>query len=424
VQVEFPQALEIDRLVWGRDRNGKFQDRLAVRYRVEISTDGNTWKTVATHADRAPAGAPNDSNLTLLRNRPPEAGDVDLTALGAEVGRLQAEKSQLETPRMVFGGAFRQPDKTFVLLRGDPEQPADPVGPAVPALFNIPPVPDDLPEQDRRLALARWIASADNPLTARVMVNRIWQYHFGKGLVDTPNDFGINGSPPSHPELLDWLAAEFVASGWSVKHVQRLIVRSATYRQSSVINPAAAEVDRDTRLLWRFPSRRLEAESIRDSMLAASGELNLKMGGPGYNFFKSRGGLDGFPPVEQFGPDELRRMIYAHKVRMEQVPVFGAFDCPDAGQAMPRRSQSTTALQALNLFNSGFVADRANAFAARVKQSSAGEVEDQVAKAFELALGRGPDAVELAASAEVVRVHGLEPLCRVLFNGNEFLFIP
>jgi hypothetical protein len=226
-------------------------------------------------------------------------------------------------------------------------------------------------EQQRRLNLANWIASPNNPLTARVMVNRIWLNHFGRGLVDTPSDFGVNGAKPSHPELLDWLAAEFIRSGWSIKHMHRLILNSATYQQSSLINSKAADIDRDNTLLWRFTSRRMESESVRDCLLSVSGELNLQMGGPGFSFFKTRGGLDGFPPLEEFTPNEMRRMIYSHKVRMEQVPVFGAFDCPDAGQSMPRRGRSTTAIQALNLFNSPFVNDRAEKFAARIVTAGA-----------------------------------------------------
>jgi hypothetical protein len=431
VQVELPTVVEIDRVVWGRDRDGKFPDRLPVRYEIAVSVDGQAWQTVAGHADRMPAGAPHEPVQTLLRNLPADA-TADLPALAAELSQLQAEKVKLEAPDMVFGGTFRAPDQTFVLRRGDPEQPTDPIGPAIPAVFDTAPALDggapaadtQSDERARRLALARWIASPDNPLTARVIVNRIWQYHFGTGLVETPNDFGLNGTQPSHPELLDWLAAEFVASGWSVKHVQQLILLSATYRQSSRIEPTAAALDRDTRLLWRFPPRRLEAEPMRDSVLAVSGELNLAMGGPGYSFFKSRGGLDGFPPVEKFGPEELRRMVYAHKVRREPVPVFGAFDCPDNGQAMPRRNQSTTALQALSLFNSAFIADRARAFADRVTRMAGERAEDQVTAAFELAYGRAPDAAELAASSAVVRQHGLAPLCRVIFNSNEFLFVP
>jgi hypothetical protein len=347
---------------------------------------------------------------------------------------------------MVFAGSFREPEKTYLLRRGDPEQRLEETHPRVPTVFatltatsgetsvsnstHTDPVaandrdPKLTAEQQRRLDLADWIASPDNPLTARVMVNRIWLQHFGRGLVDTANDFGINGTLPTHPELLDWLAAEFIRSGWSVKHMHRLILNSTTWKQSSAIVPEAASVDRDNTLLWRFSSRRLEGEIIRDTMLAVSGELNLKMGGPGFNFFKTRGGLDGFPPLEEFSVEEMRRMIYSHKVRMEQVPVFGAFDCPDGGQSMPRRGRSTTAIQALNLFNSRFVTDRADSFAASVLRDVPHGEDRQVVAAFQKALGRQPSNTELTASLQVVREHGLATLCRVLYNSSEFLFVP
>ena len=209
------------------------------------------------------------------------------------------------------------------------------------------------------------------------MVNRIWQGHFGTGLVETANDFGRNGTKPTHPELLDWLASEFIRSGWSVKHMHRLIVLSATYRQSSRQDHVAAAQDADVRLLWRYPSRRLDAETIRDSMLAVSGRLNLKMGGPGFDLFDKRGGLSGFQPVESFTDDGLRRMIYAHKVRRERDAVFGAFDCPDAGQSTARRRESTTPIQALNLFNSRFTIEQADAFAARVKADVGDDFESK-----------------------------------------------
>jgi hypothetical protein len=275
------------------------------------------------------------------------------------------------------------------------------------------------------VALARWIGSESNPLTARVLVNRIWQYHFGRGLVDTASDFGRNGTKPSHPELLDWLAIEFIRGGWSIKKLHRLILNSATYQQSSRYLGNAAAIDDQSRLLWRFPPRRLEAEAIRDGMLAVSGTLNLKMGGPGFNFFKSRGGLSGFPIVDSFRDDGLRRMIYAHKVRMERAPVFGAFDCPDAGQATPRRSRAITATQALNLFNSKFVIDQSAAFAARVRSEVGGEDQGaRITRAFQLAFGRNPTASERASAAGAVNEHGLATLCRALFNSNEFIFMP
>ncbi len=423
VQIELAERQNIDRIVWGRDRNTKYKDRLPVRYRIDVSPDGKAWQRVAGHDDRVPMGTPFDAATALLRNLP-STSKTDIPALISKRDSLQAKLAQLETTQVVYGGQFRKPDTTFVLRRGDPEQRTDRINPAVPALFNEAELTSDTAEQDRRLALAEWIASPKNPLTARVMVNRIWLYHFGRGLVNSPSDFGINGERPRHPDLLDWLAGEFVRSGWSVKHIHRLILHSRTYRQSHRGDPRSAKIDRDNRYLWRFASRRLEAETIRDSVLAVSGELNLKMGGPGFDFFKTRGGLNGFPPVDKFGPEHFRRMVYAHKVRMERVPIFGAFDCPDAGQATPRRSRSTTAIQALNLFNSPFMIDRANQFAKRIKTQSPNDVSQQVTSAFEIALGRPPSELELTKSVATVHEHGLSLLCRVLFNTNEFLFMP
>jgi len=425
VQIELPQATAIDRVVWGRDRNGQYADRLPIRYHIEVSLDGATWTEVAGHADRLPRGTPFDSvNLLLSAQAPGSEGD--LPALIADRNRLRAEKQRLETPRLAFAGTFRAPDTTYVLRRGDPEQREDEIGPAVPELFRSA-AESALPfpaEQERRLQLARWIASPGNPLTARVLVNRIWQSHFGRGIVETANDFGLNGTAPSHPELLDWLASEFMAGGWSVKQLHRLILTSATYRQGHAIDPAAQALDRDNRLLWRFPSRRIEAESIRDGMLAVSGELNLEMGGPGFNFFQQRGGLSGFVPIENFSPAGLRRMIYAHKIRMESTPVFGPFDCPDAGQSTPRRDRSTTAIQALNLFNSPFVIRRAEVFAARVDREAPPKAAAKVERTFALALGRPPSPVERDAALQTVETAGLPTLCRVLLNSNEFLFLP
>jgi hypothetical protein len=224
--------------------------------------------------------------------------------------------------------------------------------------------------------------------------------------------------------LLDWLAAEFIRSGWSVKHLHRLIVLSQTYRQSAAPQPRAAEQDADVRYLWRYPSRRLDAEVIRDSVLAVSGQLNLKMSGRGYDLFDKRGGTSGFKPVESFKSDGLRRMIYAHKVRRESEAVFGAFDCPDAGQSTAVRRESTTPLQALNLFNSRFTLDAAAALAVRVEKEAGGDVKARIRRMYQLALSRAPEAGELGEAAVVVREHGLAALGRALFNCNEFLFQP
>ena len=423
VQLELAQPTMINRIVWGRDREGKFPDRLATRYRIDVATEPGEWTTVAQSQDRLPLGTPHDQVAAVLRNRPDE-GDVDVKKLIAALQELERQQQDLREERVGFVGNFRQPEETRLLSRGDPEQPGEVVTPQTLSLFQPPLKVDVSDEQQRRVALARWITRADHSLTPRVMVNRIWQYHFGRGLVETPSDFGMNGALPSHPMLLDWLTTEFVKDDWSIKKMHRRIVQSATFRQSHQVDPRAQAVDADARLLWRFPTRRVEAEVIRDSMLAVSDRLSLQTGGPGFDFFQTRGGLSGFPPLETFGPRELRRMIYAHKIRMEPVPVFGAFDCPDAGQPTPKRSQSTTAIQALNLFNSPFVIAQAEMLARRLLAEVGDDTTRQVGRAYALLLGRQPSRKEAIASRAAVEEHGLAMLCRVLFNSNEFLFIP
>jgi mono/diheme cytochrome c family protein len=433
IVIEFPEEHTIDRVVWGRDREGQFQDRLATDYLIEVGDAAGGWHAVADASDRQPFDAVDAKKKKKKKAEDPAAFSTEglsteetaaARKLLSERTALEAKLQEAESDGKVFAGKFRVPDDIHLLNRGDPEQPKDAVAPAVLRALGDLQLSSDTPEQDRRRALADWIASPQNPLTARVMVNRIWQGHFGTGLVETPSDFGHNGAKPSHPELLDWLASEFVRSGWSVKHLHRLIVLSATYRQSDRIEPAAAARDADDRLLWRYPSRRLEAEAIRDSMLAVSGRLNVKMYGRGYNLFDKRGGLTGFNPVESFGGEGLRRMIYAHKVRRERDGVFGAFDCPDAGQSTARRRESTTPIQALDLFNSRFTMDESAALAARVQAEVGDDVAAQIRRVYQLTLSRTLNSAELADAVPVVREYGLRTLCRALFNSDEFLYLP
>ena len=390
---------------------------------LEWKNEGN-FKHWTLREIEACSGAPNKTQKrkSIAALEPKQLAKSK--ALLVEKKKIESRLTEISKSRLVFGGKFGKPETVHLLKRGDAEQPQEEVTPTVLSALGELSLAKDAPEADRRLALANWIANAKNPLTARVAVNRIWQFHFGAGLVLTSSDFGRNGAKPSHPELLDWLAHEFVRSGWSVKHMHKLIMLSDTYQQSSRMNEAGQKADADSRLLWRFPSRRLEAEAIRDSILLVSGNLNLEAGGPGFSFFKSRGGLTGFPPVTEFTPREFRRMIYQHKIRMEPVPIFGVFDAPDAGQTMPRRKQSTTAIQALNLFNSPFVNDQAAAFANRVVKETGNDSRQQVTRAFQLAFGRQPNPVETKAAVATAETHGLPTLCRVLFNSNEFLFIP
>lgn len=441
VQLEFPETVVVDRIEWARDREGKFGDRLPVRYDIAVSEDGQTWTLVASSQDRVPVGTPWDPVQALLRNAPADLA-TETEALAKELDQLKKTQAELLAPRMVFAGVFREPDQTFLLRRGDPEQKVSETVPTLPAVLYASPrspesatvaelSPNAVPaneslteEQRRRRDLAGWLASSENPLTARVMVNRLWQHHFGRGIVDTPNDFGINGAPPSHPELLDWLAMEFIRSGWSIKHLHRMMMNSSTYRQSAAIREEAVRVDGNNQWLWRFASRRLESEAIRDSLLFVTGELNLKAGGPGFSFFKAKGGLDGFPPVEEFTPEEFRRMIYAHHVRMEPVPVFGAFDCPDAGQSMPKRSRSTTALQALNLFNSPFVIQRASQLEQRAQREAGADTAHQIDYVYRQVFGRPATRLEAQLLQDVLKQHGMAVVCRSLLNSSEFLFLP
>ncbi|MEQ1853263.1 MAG: DUF1553 domain-containing protein, partial [Chthoniobacteraceae bacterium] len=430
VEIEFAKEHEIDRVVWGRDRLGKYKDRLATSYVIEVADGSGTWKTVAESDDRVRFDA-RDSKQPAFSTQGLRKDEAAAAKLLLEQKRQrEAELNRMDAAQKVFAGIFRTPDEIRLLNRGDPEQPKEEIIPAVLSALGDVKLEKQTPEQQRRTALAEWIASPQNPLTARVMVNRIWQGHFGTGLVQTPSDFGNNGMKPSHPELLDWLASEFIRSGWSVKHMHRLIVLSGTYRQSSFgfsrtdAAKAAATLDADVRRLWRFPSRRLEAETIRDAMLFISGQLNLQMHGRGFDLFDKRGGLSGFKPVETSTPENQRRMIYAHKVRREPEAVFGAFDCPDAGQSTAARTTSTTPIQALNLFNSRFTLDQSEAFAARVKKEVGDDPARQIRRAYQLALTREPTAEELNDTLPVIQKHSLAVLCRALFNSNEFLFQP
>jgi mono/diheme cytochrome c family protein len=419
VAVEFPEEQSIETVVWSRDRNGKAADRLTTRYIVEVADASGQWRRVADSSDRAPADTAKTAQKTA-----PTAAQKEFDRISGMIRNTEAYIQALAAAQRVFAGSFGAPEVIRVLSRGNPEQPKEEVGPAVPAVFGGPQLGGELKEQERRLALANWIADPKNPMTARVMVNRIWQWHFGTGIVDTPSDFGLMGTKPSHPELLDWLAGEFVRGGWSMKKLHKLIVLSSTYRQSSRHNAAGAAKDAEARLLWRFPPRRIEAENLRDTLLAVNGQLNLEMFGSGFNLFDRRGGLSGFKPVEVFNPKGLKRMIYAHKVRREPDAVFGAFDCPDAGLSTSRRRESTTPIQALNLLNSRFALDMAAALAARLKKDVGDEPARQVSQAYELALGRPALPAEMADAVPVVEKHGAAAFCRALLNSNEFLFLP
>ena len=425
VQIEFPELKRIDRIEWARDREGQFSDRLAVRYRIEAAQKPGEWVEVASSKDRRPFKGikPAPPEYEFDNRAPAEAkrGRAMLAGLKQTEQRL----AKLQAQDKVYAGNFTQPGATHLLYRGDPDALREEVDPGAITTFASLGLKRSAPEQKRRLAMADWIASRDNPLTARVLVNRLWQFHFGTGIVDTPSDFGLNGATPSHPELLDWLAAEFMENGWSIKHLHRLILNSKTWQQSSHPVAKAMQMDAAGRLLWRHPTRRMAAEAIRDNMLAVSGVLDLKSGGPGFDGFEVQmENVRHFFPKKQYGPGDWRRMIYMTKVRQERESVFGVFDCPDASQAVAKRSRSTTPLQALNLFNSRFVFQQAGLLAKRLAKEAGPNLTGQVTRAYELCFGRPPLVSEVKVATEFIQAEGLPQFARAMLNANEFVFIP
>jgi mono/diheme cytochrome c family protein len=425
VTLSWPEPVTIDRIVWGRDREGMFNDRLATEYYVEAALEPDHWTVVASSIDRMPFDpkAKPEPAASLRAVRVDQLERARLLRRQAEFRALLAE---LGSTSKVYAGTFSQPGKGYLLVRGDPTRKGPEVRPAGLAVLRPALVLDqESPEASRRAALAHWIADPANPLPARVMVNRLWHYHFGKGIVATPSDFGFNGAPPSHPELLDWLARAYIEGGWRLKPLHRLLVTSATYRQSGRLNPKGEAIDRDNRLLWRMTPRRLEAESIRDTILASSGKLDARMGGPGYNVWeKNTNYVAIYKPRAELSGDAFRRMVYQFKPRSQADPTFGAFDCPDAALAVPKRNVSTTALQALNLLNSEFVIRQAAFFARRLEKEAGSDPARQAEQAFRLAFGRNPTPPELTAAVSLIKSHGATALCRALYNANEFIYVP
>jgi len=328
------------------------------------------------------------------------------------------------------GGRGGKPRVIRVLSRGSIQKPGAEIGPGtlrcIDGLAGEFALPADHCEGDRRAALAQWITDPANALTWRSIVNRVWQYHFGRGLVETPNDFGRMGGQPSHPELLDWLAATFRDGPQSLKALHRLIVTSATYRQQSADRPEASRLDTANRLLWRMNRRKLEAESVRDSLLAVSGQLDLRMGGPSFRDFVVE--KPEHSPHYEYGlhdpedPASHRRSIYRWIVRSQPQPFLTTLDCADPSMQVARRNESTSPLQALAVLNNALVITLSRDFAASVAARSL-HPEDQARDAHRAALGRAPTPTEAAALEDHVRRHGLTNLCRVLFNLNEFSFV-
>src|SRR5262249_30804386 len=348
----------------------------------------------------------------------------------AELVGLSKQLKEVAAQDQVYALLSHAPRPIRLLHRGNVEQPRDLIGPgtisAVPGLEFDFKATGEKPEGSRRLALAEWIASPKNVLTWRSIVNRVWHYHFGRGLTDTPNDFGRNGSRPTHPELLDWLAVEFRDGSQRLKTLHRLILRSNTYRQSSRYDPSFARMDADNRYFWRMNRQRLDAESIRDSVLAVSGKMDWRMGGPGFELFRFKPdespGYDHTAMEKINNPRGWRRAVYRFAVRSVPNPFLGCLACADPKINTPVRNTTLTALQALALLNDPFMVKQADFFAQRLKTLSS-DVPGQIEAAYWLAFGRLPRGEEKAALTAYAKKHGLTNACRLLFNANEFIFI-
>jgi Protein of unknown function (DUF1553)/Protein of unknown function (DUF1549) len=365
----------------------------------------------------------------------------------AEKDRWEALKKQLADagPRptppavaMAFTDVGRDPPPTHLLKRGSWAKKGEEVRPGFLSAFDdrsadVAP-PATRKTSGRRSALANWIADAKNPLTARVIVNRVWMQHFGRGIVDSPGDFGSQGEKPTHPELLDWLAADFVASGWSLKHLHRQIVLTEAYRQGSTFNAEAAKVDPDNKLLWRMNRRRLDGETLRDAILSVVGVLNPKARGPSV-----------FPelpaemkvaaaawPVSADPAERNRRSVYVYVKRNLRYPLFAAFDSPDRNEACTRRFETTTAPQALMLLNDKLYAEKATQFAERVMKEAGGDSNGAIERAYLTALSRPPTSEERTAALRFLEAQSktaggsreaMADFCHALLNLNEFVYV-
>ncbi|MBU6384999.1 MAG: DUF1553 domain-containing protein [Planctomycetes bacterium] len=358
-----------------------------------------------------------------------------IESLAKESGLLQGELDRLPEPRKVYGVLSETPASIRLLHRGNTEEPGQEVLPSAlacvgPNLASIARLDAQSTDAQRRLGLAQWICSEENPLPARVIVNRLWHHHFGKGIVATPSDFGLGGALPSHPELLDWLALQLQQGGWSLKRLHRLILLSEAYRRSSIDahsgtqENSARVIDAGNELLWRQNPRRLDAESLRDAMLSVAGSSNGTMHGPGYRDFEYQ---EEYAPVYRHqvldSPEVFRRSIYRFVVRTTPHPFLTSLDCPNPATMTPVRNTTTTAIQSLATLNNAFVLQQSERFANRLQSDVGQDARQQAIRAIQLAFSRSPTPEEIDSATDLIQNAGLFHLCRTLLNTNEFIYV-
>ncbi len=425
--ITLAQAERIERVVFSNAKAGDSQEKSSAgtpcEYEVRLSLDGSAWKTIASSVLREPWTAAHGAERVRREVTTLEEANR-LAGLAKDIIEVQRQLDAVPKLREVWAGIYSQPkEPTFVHRGGDPMKPGDQVAPASLSVLDRLGKPFVLPadalESERRLALANWIVRDDNGLSLRVLANRIWHYHFGIGLVDTPSDFGFLGSRPTHPELLDFLAGRLLAHGWKIKPLHREILLSRTYLQSATFRPEAASVDKGARLLWRFPPRRLTAEEIRDTLLSVSGRLQLlPEGGPGFRLYKVlSNNVSTYVPLERHGAETYRRSVYHQNARASVVDLLSDFDLPDIAFASPRRANTTTPLQSLTLLNHSFTLDMSDSLALRLQGSDAFDA------VYSLAFQRQPTPQERETVSKFVEKHGMVAFCRAILNSNELIYL-
>jgi len=413
-------------------------------YRIEVSLDGANWTEVANGYDRQPVSlqppnparpplvqAPSHLDHRLIQLGMTEEEKAHKRYLEKEITGLNREIKKVPSLPSAWLGKRSDEDAAGpfrIFIGGSPQKPgAEVVAASLSTLSEVAPtfeLPSDSSEADRRLELANWITHPDNPLTARVLANRLWHYHFGTGIVDTPNDLGYMGGRPTHPELLDFLANELKKNSWQLKAMHRLIMTSKVYRQSSQWRTDGGELDSDSRLLWRFPPRRLSAEEIRDTMLSVSGNLDKSMGGPGYRLYHfMRDNVSTYEPLDHHNSETYRRAVYHQNARASVVDLMTDFDQADCTLSTPRRVQTTTPLQALTMMNHQFTLDMAESMAQMVQADGEKAATARVIKVFMAAYQRLPTQDEIDVSLDLMQNHGLRALCRAILNSSEFIYL-
>ncbi|MCA9194429.1 MAG: DUF1553 domain-containing protein, partial [Planctomycetales bacterium] len=441
-------------------------------YRIEVSLDGHQWQTVASSADRRPLSGEQFLNHRLLKLAATDEYHTQRTQIAKELSSVSQELNTIPPlPTAWIGKRVAEDAKGpfNVFLGGSAQKRGLEVFPASLSLFDTIPIAkeiDQLPagsansnqvdidsesstnnssfgyrlptstsESERRLALANWLVHPSNPLTPRVLVNRIWAYHFGTGIVDTPSDFGFMGGRPTHPELLDFLALQLREHNWQLKPLHRMIMLSSSYQQSAEFRAEAGKLDADSRLLWRFPPRRLAAEEIRDSMLCVAGQLPsaetppldnqaVPNGGPGFRLYQfMQDNVCTYVPLDKHGPETYRRAVYHQNARASVVDLMSDFDQPDCTFTAPKRASTTTPLQALTLLNHSFTTDIAEHLHNRVVHDVGANSKDQIRRSFQLCFSRNPNESEMSQCENLIDEFGLQALCRVLLNTSEFIYV-